>query len=239
MKNLIKLICICFVLVFLFACTPMVTNTKAKAFEKLYEQRPLTVLALPPINTTTAPLAKEYVICTIPEPLTNAGYYLIPMITSNEILQKEGLYDTEVITPDLYPKLKELFNADAILITQIFKWNTSYYVIGGNVSVGITYTLISTSTGEELWKYSDVKTVDTTQRSQGGGMIGLAVALAATAATTASTDYVPIAKKVNDEIFSKLPAGKYSPRFNLDGNEYVSIPKKNLNDTQDTSLQNP
>lgn len=198
-------------------------STKGAAFPNMYAQKPVSILALPPVNTTSSPVAKEYVVCTIPEPVTYSGYYLIPIQVSNEILQKEGLYDTEMITPELYPKFKELFDADAVLITKIFKWDTSYYVVGGNVTVGLNYTLISTTTGDVLWSYSGVRVVDTGSSNQGGGLAGLAVAMVATAIKTATTDYIPIAKQVNTTIFSTLPKGKYNKRCGLDKNDQFQM----------------
>jgi hypothetical protein len=211
-------------LVLLLLLTACATNqqTKATAFPKMYEQKPLTVLALPPINTTSSAVAKEYIVCTLAEPVVNKGYYLIPIELSNEILKNEGLYDAETIKPTLYPQLKELFGADALLVTKINKWDTSYYVLGGSVTVGLEYSLISTSTGDVIWTYWGEQKVDTTEQNQGGGLGGLAAALVLTAVNTATTDYIPIARQINDKVFANLPAGKYSPRFGLDGEDPVA-----------------
>ena len=196
-NNFVKLLLLLSVLL-LVGCAPVMT-TKGTAFPKMYQQKPLTILALPAINTTSSPLAKGYIVCTISGPVTNNGYYLIPTEISDEILKNEGLYDTETIQPTLYPKFKELFNADALLFTKIFKWDTSYYVIGGNVTVGLNYSLVSTATGDTLWSYSGVEKIDTTQ----------------------ATDYIPIARDLNYKIFNTIPDGSYSPRFNLDQNDQL------------------
>jgi len=203
-----------------WGCAPIMT-TKGVAFPKMYEQKPLTILALPPINSTSSPVAKEYVICTVAQPIANNGFYIVSTELSNEILRNEGLYDTETINPTLYPKFKEMFDVDALLFTHIFKWDTSYYVLGGNVSVGLKYSLVSTTSGDTLWNYYGIKTVDTTQQSQGSGLAGLAVALVATAVTTASTDYLPIARDINNFVFSTIPDGKYSARHNQDHNDQL------------------
>jgi hypothetical protein len=199
--------------------------TKGQVYPRMYEERPVTILALPPVNKTTSPVAKEYVLCTITEPLGSTGHNLLPIMVTNEVLKIEGLYDTEIIAPELYPRFKELFDVDALLFTEIFSWDTSYYVIGGDVTVGLSYKLVSTHTGEELWKYSGEKTVDTTRKSEGGGLLGLAVALVETAVTTAVTDYIPIARDINESIFQNVPEGKYSPRHGLDQDDPVSLDK--------------
>ncbi len=195
--------------------------TKLSTFPKTYDEKPLTILVLPPVNVSTSALAKEYLTCTLAEPITNRGYYVIPIEVSNKILQNEGLYDTETITPGLYPKFKELFNADAVIIPKILKWDTNYFVVSGNVTVSLEYALISTTTGETLWSYSGTQIVDTTEKAQGAGLGNLIVAAATTAVRTAATDYIPIAKQVNLKIFETLPAGKYSPRYMKDQNDRV------------------
>ncbi len=220
----VLLIIMTFCLLFTSGCSQSLT--KGQVFPRMYEERPVTILALPPVNKTTSPVAKEYVICTITEPLGNTGYNLLPIVITNEILKIEGLYDTEVINPTLYPQFRDLFNVDALLLTEIFSWDTSYYVIGGEVTVGLNYKLVSTHTGEELWKYSGAKTVDTTKKSEGGGLFGLAVALVETAVTTAATDYIPIAREINQSIFQNLPKGKYSPEHGLDRDDPVVIEKQ-------------
>jgi hypothetical protein len=220
LKTRITLLLLLALILFVFGCAPVIT-TKGVAFPKMYQQKPLTVLALPPVNTTSSPVAKEYMICTVAQPVANNGFYVLSTELSNEILKNEGLYDTETINPSLYPKFKEMFNVDALLFSTIFKWDTSYYVVGGNVTVGLKYSLISTTTGDTLWSYYGIKKVDTTQQNQGGGLAGLAIALIATAATTAATDYLPIARDVNNFVFSTIPVGRYSTRHNLDQNDQL------------------
>ena len=218
-KNYLWLLLPVLALYLLSGCTT--APTKGSLYPRLYEERPVTILALPPVNETTSPVAKEYVVCTITEPLGSTGYYLLPFAVSNEILKLEGLYDTEIISPDLYPRFRELFNVDAILYTRIFTWNTSYYVVGGDVSVGLAYNLVSTKTGETLWSYYGEKTVDTTRKSEETGLAGVILSLAATAISTATTDYVPIARDINAAIFETLPRGKYSSRYDQDQDDPV------------------
>ena len=52
-------------------------------------------------------------------------------------------------------------------------------------------------TGEDLWHYEGTIIEDTTVTTSGGGVAGLAVAIIATAIMTATTDYVPIARRAS------------------------------------------
>ena len=224
MKN--KIIILILSLIIINGCAII---TKGEAFPKMYKEKPVSILVLPPINESTAADAKEYYSTTIAEPLSFAGYYVFPIEIVNEVLKQEGIYDTELIV-DLDPsKFKEYFGADAVLFTKIIAWNTSYYVIGGNVKVHIAFDLVSTKTGETLWSYNDKLTVDTTaDDNELGGAAGLLLQLAATAVQTAAQDYTPLAKKVNTTVLKTIPFGIYHTQHGTD-QSLTGVEKKKMN----------
>lgn len=209
--------------ILLSACGPKYT-TKKDAFPNMYEERPLSILVLPPINMTTAADAKEYYSTTIAEPLSFAGYYIFPIEVTSDILRNEGLYDTELLGGLPPEKFKQFFGADAVMYIKILKWDTSYYVIGGHVTVAIDCLMKSTTTGRDLWKYDGLIRVDTSGDSGGsGGLAGLLVNVVVTAIKTATTDYVPIAKRANIITISSMPYGKYNPNFNTDRDAQIIL----------------
>jgi hypothetical protein len=198
------------------ACGPKMI-TKEEAFPKMYEERPLSILVLPPINETTAADAKEYYSTTIAEPLSYNGYYVFPLELTSEIMKSEGIYDTELLLNTPPQKFREYFGADGVLYIKILKWDTAYYVVGGNVTVAVEFLLRSTHTGEDLWKYDGIITVDTSGDSGGaGGLAGLVLKVVTTAIKTAATDYVPLAKQANSVALVSMPYGKYHPGFDKD-----------------------
>ena len=201
----------------LLAGTECVTKvTKQEAFPEMYQQAPLSILVLPPINETTAADAKEYYSTTLAQPLTAMGYYVFPIEVVTEMMKHEGAYDTETLTNVPPEKFKQHFGADAVLFVKITKWDTAYYVIGGHVTVGVDFLLKSTSTGTELWKYNGVLTVSTSPGTAGGGLIGLAIHVVATAINTAVADYMPVARQANAMVISTIPCGKYHPLYGQD-----------------------
>ena len=205
---------------FLISCGKVIT--KSEAFPKMYEEKPISILVLPPINESTAAEAKEYYVTTIAEPLSLSGYYVYPIEVVTDILFSEGLYDTEILDESSVPKFKEYFDADAVLFINILKWDTSYFVVGGSVTVKVIYKLISTTTSEILWKYEGEIEVDTTGDSGNtGGLAGLLVQVVTTAIKTATTDYIPIAKKANVKALISIPYGKYHSQFNKDSEQKV------------------
>ena len=227
MKN--KIIILILSLIIINGCAII---TKGEAFPKMYKEKPVSILVLPPINESTAADAKEYYSTTIAEPLSFAGYYVFPIEIVNEALKQEGIYDTELIVDLDASKFKEYFGADAVLFTKIIAWNTSYYVIGGNVKVHIAFDLVSTNTGELLWSYNDELTVDTTgDDNDVGGAAGLLLQLAATAVKTATQDYTPLAKKVNTTVLKTIPFGIYHAQHGTDQG-LTGVNKKKMNQSK-------
>ena len=224
MKN--KIIILILSLIIINGCAII---TKGEAFPKMYKEKPVSILVLPPINESTAADAKEYYSTTIAEPLSSTGYYVFPIEIVNEVLKQEGIYDTELIVDLDASKFKEYFGADAVLFTKIIAWNTSYYVVGGNVKVHIAFDLVSTNTGETLWSYNDKLTVDTTaDDNELGGAAGLLLQLAATAVQTAAQDYTPLAKKVNTTVLKTIPFGIYHTQHGTD-QSLTGVEKKKMN----------
>ncbi len=216
-----------FLLFLLSACGPQFI-AKKDAFPEMYRERPVSILVLPPVNMTTAADAKEYYMTTLVEPLSLAGYYVFPIEVTADILKAEGLPDTELLLNTPSRKFKEYFGADAVLYPKILKWDTAYYVIGGNVTVSVDCLLKSTATENTLWRYTGTMVLDTSGDSgnSGGGLAGLLVKALATAVKTASTDYIPVAQKANAITISTLPFGKYRPEYGTDKDMQIVLQKK-------------
>ncbi len=222
MKKIIAAICV----VFLAGCVPA-TMTKQQYAPLMYTERPVSILVLPPINKSTAADAKEYYLTTVAEPLANTGYYVYPIEIVSDILKQEGLSDTETMMNVPPQKFREFFGTDAVLYVSILKWNTSYLITSGSVTVQIECELKSAKSGEILWYYNDVVEVNTTGDSGGqGGLAGLMIAAVATAIKTAATDYVPVAKKANEKIFLAMPSGVHNKQYNKDMSTIVEVRKK-------------
>lgn len=206
--------------IMLNSCAPSIT--KYKAFQKMYDDHPLSVLVLPPINETTAADASEYYSTTILEPMVLKGYYIYPIEVVFDLLKQEGFYDSKMLFSVTPKKYKEYFGADAVLYIRLIKWDKSYYVVGGNVTVSVDFQLVSTVTGEALWQYNGTIVLDTGSSGGNNGLAGLFVALVATAIKTATADYLPLAKKANIQAITSMPYGKYNSGFGQDKEELVN-----------------
>lgn len=216
MKKIIIAVIVSVVIVFT-GCKTTSDLTKAKAYPDIYEEKPVSILIMPPINRSTNVDAKEYFHSTLNVPLANAGYYVIPPFLSMEILKKESAYDSELFLDGSVNKFGQVFGADMVLFTIIDKWDKS--AIAANVYVEVEYIIKSTKTNEILFHRKGDVTYDASVSSGSGGLLGALVDIAASAINTAATKYVDVARACNTYTLGDIPAGKYSPSFGTDGLE--------------------
>ncbi|MGZ0016900.1 GNA1162 family protein [Yeosuana sp. AK3] len=186
---------------------------KMDAYKGIYEEKPVTILLMPPINNSTNVDAKEYFHSTLNVPISSTGYYVIPPFLSMEILKQESAYDSEMFLDMPLNKFKEIFGADMVLFTIINKWDKSS--IASRVVVEIEYIFKSTTTNKIVYNRKG-KIVYNASVNLGLGFIGNALA---SAANTAATNYVDVGRVCNAYTFQDLPVGKYSPRYELDGSD--------------------
>lgn len=196
----------------LFACTTQ--KTLSQQYPLMYEEKPLSIAIMPPINQTTHAEAKDFFYTTLYMPLCEKGYYVYSPYLTMELFQQESAYDAELfLEGDLTP-FKNILGADAAMFTIIKEWKRMN--VGGKLTVTIEYILRSTKTGETLYNREGKITVNTSVKSGVGGGIGALIDIVATTINTAVTDKVIAGRKCNVFVLSDLPAGKYSPNFEKD-----------------------
>lgn len=201
----------------LAACTSPTNLTRGKNYPKMYEDKTVAILVMPPINKTVNVEAKEYFYTSMAMPLCEKGYYVISPFLAMDLLKSESAYDSEMFLESNLTSFKEVFGADAVLFTTINKWSKS--AVGSKISVDIEYTLKSAVTNEVLFNRKGELTVDTSVSSGGGGgLLGLVVDLAASAINTALTDKVIAARRCNTFVLQDLPDGVYSATYGKDEN---------------------
>lgn len=153
----------------LTSCTTPVTLSQQ--YPKMYEEKPLSIAIMPPINHTTHVEAKDFFYTTLYMPLCEKGYYVYSPYLTMELFQQESAYDAELFLNGSLTAFKEVLGADAVMFTVIKDWSRSN--IGGRLSVTIEYVLRSTKTGETLYNREGHITVDTSI-SSGMGRLGTA-----------------------------------------------------------------
>lgn len=211
--------------VFLSSCAPKIT--KSVAYKGMYDEKPLTVLLMPPINRSMNVDAKEYFHSTLNMPIADAGFYVIPPFLSMEILKKESAYDAELFLNTSLVEFVKVFGADLAVFTVIHKWSKSG--LAAKVYVQVEYIIKSTKTNEILYTRTADITYNTSVSTGIGGIGGALADIAVSAINTAATKYVDVARACNAYTFKDLPGGKYSPMYDIDGKQIAG--KKNFKAT--------
>ena len=200
------------IILFVFAVASLVSScstpvSMGKQYPAMYEEKPLTIAIMPPINQTTHAEAKDYFYTTMYMPLCEKGYYVYSPYLTMEMFQQESAYDAEQFIEGDISIFRKVLGADAAIFTIIKDWKRNN--VGGKLTVDVEYILRSTKTGQTLYSREGQIKVDTSIDGGSGGL-GALVGLIATAVNTAATDKVIAGRKCNAFVLSDLPAGKYS-----------------------------
>jgi hypothetical protein len=212
MKNLV------FVAIFLSITS--CGTAKKSLYPKMYGEMPSSIVLLPIINKSTSSEAPLLYISTVAEPLANSGFYVFPIDITNDFFKREGITLGDQLKGISPSKYLEMFGTDSVLSVTIHKWDTNYYLVGGNVTVELECVITSTKTSNILWSQRNTYVVPTT--SSTGNFLG---DLIATAINTASVDYVPVARNLNFMTFNTIPHGKYHLRYLKDNEDFVQESK--------------
>lgn len=194
--------------------------TRATQYAKMYEEKPHTLLVMPPINNSSNVEAKDLLYTSISKPLAEAGYYILSPMLSMDVLRQESAYDSELFVNSDLSIFKNFFGADAVIFSQIDSWTKK----GFTIRTTIKYFIKSTITGEILFDRSCELTLDLNQSSGNSSLLGQLMDLTASALATALTDHIVAARKANNYIFMDIPRGKYNPSYMQD-KDVIAMPK--------------
>jgi hypothetical protein len=186
----------------------------------MYEEKPVTLLVMPPINNSTNVEAKDLLYTSISRPLVEAGYYVISPLLAMDILKAESAYDSEMFIEAPLTMFNNFFGADAVVFSVIDSWAKT----GMGIQNKIRYVIKSAYTNEILFDRSCDLYLDLSVNSGTGGLLGALVDLTASLITTAATDHIVAARKANYFIMRDIPRGKYSPEYMID-KEYIAEQK--------------
>lgn len=202
-----------------------VTYTRESQYPKMYEEKPLTLLVMPPINNTTNVEAKELLYTSISQPLIEAGYYVVSPHLALELLKAESAYDAEMFIDQDAAIFGRVFGADAVIFSVIDVWKKK----GFGIETKIKYLIKSTATNEILFERSCDLYLNLSEHSAGNSGVGALINLTASAIKTIATDHIVAARKCNKYIFNDIPRGKYNPEHMKD--QKIQASEKNANVT--------
>ena len=194
------------------SCGVSSTVTRESQYAKMYEEKPVTLLVMPPINNSANVEAKELLYTSISRPLVEAGYYVISPLLVMDVLKAESAYDSEIFFDAPLTTFQNYFGADAVVFSVIDTWTKK----GFGIQTKIRYVIKSAYTNEILFDRSCDLYLDLSVNSGSGGAIGALANLTASIINTAATDHIIAARKANYFILRDIPRGKYSPDHMLD-----------------------
>ncbi len=215
-----RLIIFAFTCCLLSSCGVYSTVTRESQYSKMYEEKPVTLLVMPPINNSTNVEAKDLLYTSISRPLVEAGYYVISPLLAMDIFKAESGYDAEMFFDAPLNVFNNYFGADAVVFSVIDSWTKN----GMGIQTKIRYVIKSAYTNEILFDRSCDLYLDLSVNSGTGGLLGALVDLTASLITTAATDHIVAARKANYFIMRDIPRGKYSPEYMLD-KDVIAEPK--------------
>ena len=178
----------------------------------MYEEQPITLLVMPPINNSANVEAKDLLYTSISRPLAEAGYYVISPLLAMDVLKAESAYDAEMFFDAPLTAFQNYFGADAVVFSVIDTWTKR----GLGIETKIRYVIKSAYTNEILFDRSCDLYLDLSLNSNSRSALGALIELAASAINTAATDHIVAARKANYYILRDIPRGKYSPEHMLD-----------------------
>ena len=209
MKRILYMMALCCMAV---SCGTLNTVTRESQYARMYEEKPVTLLVMPPINNSANVEAKDLLYISISRPLAEAGYYVVSPLLAMDVLKSESVCDSEMLFEAPLDAFKNYFGADAVVFSVIDKWAKK----GLGIETKIRYVIKSAYTNEILFDRSCDLYLDLSVDTCTSGLLGALVDLAASAINTAATDHIMAARKANYFILKDIPRGKYSPEHMLD-----------------------
>jgi hypothetical protein len=178
------------------------------------QNRPASMLVLPPVNETPEVGATYGVLSQVTLPLAEAGYYVLPVSLMDETFRQNGLNHPAEIHDVSAQKLREIFGADAAVYIKVRRYGTTYAVISSETAVAVEARVVDLRTGQLLWQGSAAASSKESEGSSQGGLVGLLVqALVMQIIGTASDASFKYAGMASNRLLSPHKNGVlYGPR---------------------------
>ena len=185
-------------------------------YSAFLQSNPRSILVPMPINDSADVKASSVVLAHAIPPLTEAGYYVFPAALVNDTFKFNGFSEAYEIHQIPLAKLKQIFNADAVLYLHVKEYGSSYIVLDSVTRVSIEARLVDINSGEVIWQRS----ATAANGSQGGNdlvsmLINAAVKQIADTLSDVSYD---LAIQADRKLFTMncdgcLLYGPYSPKY--------------------------
>lgn len=184
-------------------------------YSAIEEERPRSILILPPMNHSVEVNAPYSYLSVLTKPVAEKGYYVFPVSVIDGFLKENGLPTPAEMHAIPLDKIQQHIGADAVLYVTIEDWGQKYLVLSSVTVVKAYVKLVSTKTGNLLWEAA-------TQAERGAssgdnGLVGAIVEAAVNQIAGTLDDQTPeVARLASHQAFNNasrgLPDGPYKLR---------------------------
>lgn len=217
MKNKLKLLAPALAIAILSGCA---TPKAPFDYTEFKHSNPKSILVLPPLNNTPEVRASYSMLAQVTNPLSESGYYVLPITLVDETLKENGV--TQAADAHSLPsaKLVEFFGADAALYITMTRYGTVYKVLDSHTTVSAEARLVDLKTNKVLWTgAASASTAEQQNQQQGGLAVLLISALVKQIVGTVTDQSHPMAGLASQRLLRAgqpygLLYGPRSPFFN-------------------------
>lgn len=142
------LLLLCAVTVLLSGCATI----PPKDYTEFHRSNPRSILVLPPVNESNEVIASYSMLTATTRPLSELGYYVIPVVLADHLLKENGLGLPAEMHQAPLQKLQSVFGVDAVLYITIENYGSKYQLLASNTVVFVHANLLDARTGTELWR---------------------------------------------------------------------------------------
>lgn len=210
-------------------------TTRFSRYPKMYEEKPQSIVIMPPINLTEYVQAKDLFYTTLYIPLCEKGYYVFPPMLVMEMFQQESAYDAELFINGDLSKFREVLGADAAMFTVVKEWSRNH--TGGKLTVDVEFILRSAKTDETLYQREGRITLDISSEDEkdkdddDGSLLSIFTNMIGNAIASALTDQVNAGRRCVSYVLEDMPVGAYNQKYEKDkdfkaGNKFVEATVK-------------
>lgn len=184
--------------------------------------RPASMLVLPPVNDSADVKATSGVMATVTLPLSEAGYYVMPVTMVDETFKQNGLTTPNDIQEVSTAKLREIFGADAAVYIRVKDYGSKYFVLGSDTRVTVEGKIVDLRTGTTIWAGSATASSQESDGGNQGGLAGLLIKAIVNqiigSVTDASFNYAVIANNrlLGARVKNGVLFGPRSPNYQKD-----------------------
>ncbi|CNH91789.1 putative lipoprotein [Yersinia massiliensis] len=151
------------------------------------QSKPKSILVLLPQNQSPEVAASHGMLSQVTLPLSEAGYYVLPVAVVEETFKQNGMTNAGDISAASPAKLHKIFGADAVLYITVVQYGTSYQIITSDTRVTANAKLVDLRNGQLLWSGSATASSNEGDNSS-GGIIGMLVQAAVSQISNTLTD---------------------------------------------------